>query len=75
MSTASSDLSQRLLPRLENLTEGCFYLRIRPVPIAGVAKTLELCRHPIVTLDLDAHGNLLGVEVVDVGPRLPGGRA
>lgn len=73
MNTASSDLAQRQLPRLENLAEGCFYLRIRPVPIKGVTKTLELCRNPIVNLDFDAAGNLLGVEIVDVGPRLPGG--
>jgi hypothetical protein len=73
MSTSSSDLAQRQCPCLENLTEGCFYLHVRPAPIAGAAKTIELCRHPIVNLDLDASGNLLGVEVVDVGPRLPGG--
>ncbi len=65
---SSTDLSQRLYPALENLSPHLYYLRIRPVPLSGVARTITLSLHPLVNLDINKDGLLLGVEVIDTGP-------
>ncbi len=68
MTQASTDLNQRLCPALENLDPHSYYVRIRPVPLAGVARTITLSLHPLVNLDISKDGVLLGVEIIDTGP-------
>ena len=46
-----------------------YYARFAPDSIA-IAKTTEVA--PGVTIDLDAHGNLVGLEVLSVRDRLSG---
>ncbi len=68
MTQASTDLNQRLCPALENLSPHSYYLRIRPAPMSGVAMTTTVSLHPLVNIDTNKDGVLLGVEIVDTGP-------
>jgi hypothetical protein len=68
---ASTDLNQRLYPVLENLSPHSYYVRIRPVPLSGVARTITLSLYPLVNMDINKDGLLLGVEIIDTGPYKP----
>lgn len=66
--TASTDLSQRPYPSLESDDGHDIYVRVRPIPLSGVARTLTLNLCPLVNLDVDKDGWLLGIEIIDTGP-------
>ncbi|KKN34516.1 hypothetical protein LCGC14_0793110 [marine sediment metagenome] len=68
MTQSSTDLNQRRYPSLETDDSHAIYVKVRPVPLSGVARTITLSLHPLVNLDINKDGDLLGVEIIDVGP-------
>ena len=68
MMQANVDLSLCSLPHLENLEPHSYYVRIRPLSLSGATRAITLNSCPLVNIDINNDGLLLGVEIIDTGP-------